>query len=59
MAGQILFIGAGAMGGAILRGALANRLVEPQAVYVLVKTEASAHALREELNVNAALNCLI
>lgn len=53
MAGQILFIGAGAMGGAILRGALANRLVEPQAVYVLVKTEASAHALREELNVNA------
>lgn len=53
MAGRILFIGAGAMGGAILRGAVANRLVEPQAVYVLVKTEASAAAWREELNVNA------
>ena len=47
MAGQILFVGAGAMGGAILRGALANRLVELQAVYVLVKTESSANALRE------------
>ncbi len=37
MAGQILFIGAGAMGGAILRGALANRLVEPPSCICISK----------------------
>ncbi|SUP42948.1 pyrroline-5-carboxylate reductase [Veillonella criceti] len=55
MLGQILFVGAGAMGGAILRGALQAGLLEPKQVQVLVRTEASAHALRTELGVNASV----
>lgn len=55
MLGQILFVGAGAMGGAILRGALQAGLMAPKQVQVLVRTEASAKALQTELGVVASV----
>lgn len=55
MLGQILFVGAGAMGGAILRGALQAGLMAPKQVQVLVRTEASAKALQTELGVTASV----
>lgn len=55
MLGQILFVGAGAMGGAILRGALQAKLITPEQVQVLVRTQASAEALQTELGVKASV----
>ncbi len=54
MLGKILFIGAGAMGGAILRGALGAGLLRPDEVTVVVHTETHASELKAELGIETA-----
>lgn len=44
MTESTLFIGAGAMGGAVLRGALTHGLLTKEQVTVAVKTESHAKA---------------
>ena len=51
MTESTLFIGAGAMGGAVLRGALTHGLLTKEQVTVTVKTESHAKALADELGV--------
>lgn len=54
MNNKTLFIGVGAMGGAILRGALRSGVLEASDVYVTERTEKKAKALQEELGVKAS-----
>lgn len=54
MLGRTLFIGAGAMGGSILRGALKTGLLKPEEVFVTVHSEAHCQELAKELGVKAA-----
>lgn len=51
MTESTLFIGAGAMGGAVLRGALTHGLLVKEQVTVTVKSEDHAKALADELGV--------
>lgn len=52
MLGKTLFVGAGAMGGAILRGAITSGLLTKDTTYVVVKSELHATELTEELGVS-------
>lgn len=52
---RIVFIGAGAMGGAILRKSLAANVFFAESVQVVVKTETTAQALAEELHVATSI----
>lgn len=52
MLGRILCIGAGAMGGAILRGALEKGVITSNELLVTVRTEEHARTLEEELGIS-------
>lgn len=54
MKNKTLFIGVGAMGGAILRGALQSGVLKASDVYITERTEIKANALQKELGVNAS-----
>lgn len=54
MEGKILFIGAGAMGGALLRGALEAGVLQADQVVVNVKSQASAQAWQEDFGIEAS-----
>lgn len=54
MLGKTLFVGAGAMGGAILRGAIQSGLLTKETTYVVVKSDIHATELTEELGVTVS-----
>jgi len=54
MLGRTLFIGAGAMGGAILKGALSNGLLKQSDLHVVVHSKAHAEALAAELQITTS-----
>ncbi len=56
MLGKTLFIGAGSMGGALLRGAFLEKTLLPENIRVTVKTEDHAYALLDELGVHASVH---
>lgn len=56
MTKKTLFIGVGAMGGAILRGALNSGVLKASDVYITERTAVKAQALQEELGVMASTN---
>lgn len=54
MEGKVLFIGAGAMGGALLRGGLQRGVLQAEQVLVNVKSQASAEAWQEKFGLEAS-----
>ncbi len=55
MAIKAVFIGAGAMGGAILRGALANQILQKEEIYIVEHRQETCDRLQAELGVQAGL----
>lgn len=56
MAVKTLFIGAGAMGGAILRGAINRGLLDPTQVHVTEHRDDTCESLHDELGVTATMS---